>query len=49
MSQNCIALGDVDGDSCNELVVGVSGKKCLLLNLVYNAVCFSSSISLPNI
>lgn len=25
VSQNCIALGDVDGDSCNELVVGISG------------------------
>jgi len=27
VSQNCIALGDIDGDGTYELVVGVSGIK----------------------
>ena len=26
VSQHCIAIGDVDGDSFNELVIGISGK-----------------------
>ena len=35
VSQNCISLGDIDGDFTNELVLGVSGAGISLFILIF--------------